>query len=205
MALRKFSLAPLYIGDVRAATLFVFPTCFISLNEQLNVPPRLWNGEGLLVATGTQAYHPPNGYPVEPYNTAWKSQHIITKPGSVISPSFDRAMSLLGFPYPLLERISGKDCSLFTIANFAPDTVALRTILTKAGCKIVRLAGPPARFIFLHVADWNNLHRLQALVDRRLRPYVYFFTYGSDPSVDKRFWGVREVFPIGMKAFLSID
>ena len=140
---------------------------------------------------------------METYSSEWKSY---VKPEIVPETSSldcNRALQTLTFPDVLYKRIVQKECALFTTtsdkAKESPDTLALTTVLNSAsGCKIVPILTGSARFIFIHVGAWDILHKLIGLVDRRRRRQdVQFYTFGSDPMVEPKHWGVHEVFPIG--------
>jgi hypothetical protein len=171
------------------------------------VPPKTRQGHDLLVAIGFQIYEATRG----PLGEIWKTYSPdwnVSGKLDVLSESkpFDcsRALHVLVFPDPLFKRIAHKECAVFTTAadkeSPGPDTVALDRILRNTpGCKIVTVLDGDARIIFIHVAAWGLLHRLVGLVDRRRRRQdVQFYTYGSDPTVEPKHWGVHEVFPIGI-------
>lgn len=183
------------------ATMFVFPASLEYLWDRLGVPPKTRQSDGLIVAVGFQAYVPPKralGGFVETYHPDW-----------AISPTFEtqvhncnRALLSLEFPEYLFKRIPQKECAIFTtpVRNGlpGPETLALETILRHAGCTVVPIVAGSARFIFIHVSAWNMLHKLPGLVDRRLRRAdIQFYTYGTDPVVERKRWGIREIFPVG--------
>lgn len=162
--------------------------------------------DGLIVAAGFKAYIPPErpaGGFVETYTEDWKAGSKVDLGQETRSADCSRARLVLSFPENLSLRLNNKPCTIFTTpgdqALPGHETRSLITILESApGCKIVPLLTGNARFIFIHVSSWGMLHKLPGLVDRRLRrPDIQFYTYGSDPSIERKRWGVHEVFPLG--------
>ena len=192
--------------------MFVFPASFRQLWDQLDVPPKIRQGQDLLVAIGFQVYEPARGalgIPIETYSSKWntdgKDDGLIEN-RSVIC---NRALQALSFSDTLFKRIDNKVCAIFPtitdtpLAELDPDTMALTTVLSSApGCKMASVLAGEARFIFIHVGAWGALHKLVGLVDRRLRRQdVQFYTYGSDPTVEPKYWGVQQVFLTGIGLF----
>ncbi|KAF8591974.1 hypothetical protein K439DRAFT_618242 [Ramaria rubella] len=202
-----YSQSPICLNDEKVATMFVFPASLALLWDLLDIPLKLRHISGLLVAIGFQIFTPHKGKLgrfMESYCPDWKTHATLDAPLDANgSHDYNRALLALKFPDTVFRRIAQKECALFTTPadqEFpGPDTLALKTVLRNApGCKIVPHLTGSARFIFIHVSAWNILHKLPGLVDRRLRrPDVQFYTYGFDATVDQKYWGMHEVFPIG--------
>lgn len=57
-----------------------------------------------------------------------------------------------------------------------------------------------ARVVFIHVGALNTVHKLPQFVDRRANhAFVQFYTYGTHESVAPSIWGIREIWPCGMR------
>ncbi|KIJ45748.1 hypothetical protein M422DRAFT_251052 [Sphaerobolus stellatus SS14] len=202
-----YSLMPLFIGERKTATLFVFPPGCV-LAELLQVPPKLRpNPTTLIVAIGFEKLQRPKNEQgiIETYDNSWKLSKAPDIHVAATLPVM-HAIAQLRFPERLIKELKDTNCAIFDYDpdKSAPyedlDTKALKTIFNAIpDCKTLDYRMADARCIFIHVGSWDYLHLLSTagLIDRRRRNSVHFYTYGSSPTVEKKFWGVREVFPLG--------
>ncbi|KAJ3522520.1 hypothetical protein NMY22_g11857 [Coprinellus aureogranulatus] len=137
-------------------------------------------------------------------------------------PLFQQAMRVLDFPVKIYDYLKQTNRSWAIYPPLDNNSKAyyevemLRAILAdlreraahqqrknpanKARYPMMREASKPstAGVLFIHVGVLRHLRRLQFLRERLLAPdYVRFYTFGSHPSVYRKSWGVREVFPCG--------
>jgi len=209
------------IGNYKVATLFVFPPSssesFRSVLDHIKCPPvlrsnprdaRLIENQIGIVAIGFQRFELPKGEfdIIETYDSAWKTSIVCSDwDGVELSSKVRHAITTLRFPRTLNQTLAKRKCGVFDQNPGwkvpSPDTEALKVVLSSVPeCKVIDPRAPEAEFIFIHVGSWDYLYKLAlaGLVDRRLRrPRVQFITYGTSPMVDKKFWGIRDVFPIG--------
>ena len=81
--------------------------------------------------------------------------------------------------------------------NLREETKALISVLEKNEAQNVGYR-TDLRIIFVHVGALRTLTKLPALVERReKRNEIRFYTYGFHHSVDPRYWGMHEIYPIG--------
>ncbi|KAF7362237.1 hypothetical protein MVEN_00569900 [Mycena venus] len=77
------------------------------------------------------------------------------------------------------------------------DTRHLLRVLTKSRVGVVPPADPSADVIFIHVGALKNVHNLPHLAQRRLRPNVRFYLYGTHETVPPSRWGFRDIYQLG--------
>ncbi|KAF6766408.1 hypothetical protein DFP72DRAFT_866408 [Ephemerocybe angulata] len=134
-------------------------------------------------------------------------------------PVFQEAIRTLRFPPTVLQWLK-KTSRAWTICSL-PQTresstmfeiQSMKAILLKLEADgeiaakkdkntlIPREAHTPetAGMVFLHVSALQHLNRFPFLRERIASPeYVRFYTFGTHPSVYKKCWGVKEIFPAG--------
>ncbi|GJJ09588.1 hypothetical protein Clacol_003811 [Clathrus columnatus] len=205
-----YSIMPIMMGERNVATMFVVPASVRHIWDIIKLPEKLRNVDAtpsLVVAIGIRLYEPPKreyGYSTSE-DDLWKSKYSDFSSNYLFSFSdLGRAAMRLEFPEYLFKRLSNRTYSIFTgsmspTAEGDPYTQSLNFVLNKIpGTEKIPLFVGDARCIFIHVGAWGMLHKLLGLVDRRLRRVdVQFFTYGANPTVERRFWGIQEIFPIG--------
>lgn len=194
------------------------------LYSSLNVPKR-YLGDDALIAVLMPWVLPPSRYPglslrsdeldqqKEEAQEQLIKEYRLSQNPSLASGSrkLDRAVRTLGFPewfvsfmqarpYCVwvgpaepLSRSHGIDCSEATkreakLLVSLLDNVKARNVGHKAD----------ARVVFVHVGALQTVNKLEALVDRRIRPEIQFITFGSHQCVKPMFWGFDQIFPLGI-------
>lgn len=195
--------------------MFVLPGSMQSLWDTLRLPEKFRQVDAtssLLVLVGFQI-HQPSKAELRRFMKV-KTDKVSNFASSYLFsfPDLGRAVMKLEFPEQLLKRLSRRKYAIFTgsVSSDAaraqnlldPEkdsyTNALKLIMDKSGAERLPLHEGGAGTVFIYVGAWGSLHKLLGLVDRRLRRLdVEFFTYGAYPTVERRFWGVQEVFPTG--------
>ncbi|KAJ7496911.1 hypothetical protein FB451DRAFT_1209241 [Mycena latifolia] len=189
---------------------FVPPTA-TALADYLGVPPHL-RQPGCLIAAllffPTTAVAPPDGRC--PRHFTQKFDRM--KPALPFSDARWRKSIRVERPYQLGLRIVRlpADVQRFVYAHASAvwfervpgaaqdtDTTHLLAILKKSKVGVVPPAEPSAQIVFVHVAALRNIHNLPHLAQRRLRPEVWFCTYGTHPTVPRGRWGFRHIYLLG--------
>ena len=125
-------------------------------------------------------------------------------------PAYQHALRILGFPEELHNYMHDR---LFCIwwnhqtssKNAGLETKLLHNIMEQARAKPAGYTNE-ARVVFVHVSALTSLHKLPGLVERRSkRPHVNFYTYGSHEEVFPSLWSVKEIYPCGEIALLTIQ
>lgn len=196
--------------------MFIIPASKQQIWDTVKLPEKLRQVDttpSLLVAVGIQVYEASKGKFANQDNP-WETRDHGFSPSYLFSfPDFGRAALRLEFPEQSFRRLSHRKYSYFSGSLSAaaaqaqglldpegePYTKALKIVMEAIpGTERLPLHDGEARVIFIHVGAWKMLHKLPGLVDRRLRRLdVQFFTYGADPTIERRFWGIQEVFRIG--------
>lgn len=92
-----------------------------------------------------------------------------------------------------------RDLSDGTQDTPGPETRFLHDIMKTCKAKDVGHKAD-VRVVFVHIGATKTLYRLPALAERRRRPEIRFYTYGTHPTVARENWGVCPIYPIGNKA-----
>ncbi|KAJ7686511.1 hypothetical protein B0H17DRAFT_712999 [Mycena rosella] len=103
---------------------------------------------------------------------------------------------------PLIQEFAYKHASVVWFER-APgdeqdkDTEHLLRVLKKSKAGVVSPRDPAAELVFVHVAALKNVHNLPLLAQRRLRPDVWFCSYGTCATEPLSRWGTREIYQLG--------
>lgn len=190
---------PLYLDEVEVASLLVYPASERHIWQRIKVPIEFKEGTSLVAALVPWKMNP-----------ATYSNSNIDQSFKAISEceNLDAyATSFLQFPSNLRALMSRKERRFCVWSSSADstnyshgwETRQLLRILKKLGGKDVGFK-QDVDIIFVHVGALKSLYQLPVLAERRMKRFdCMFYTYGTHPSVPKSQWGVREIYPIGMK------
>lgn len=186
----------LSLDGAEVACLILFPSTARSLWPRLKVPADLQK-IGFLLA----ALLPLKLKPAQCSQTDARVDPNVNPPSTPLNQT-SLAIQALGFPeelrlfMPLRAYCVWRDLSDGTQDRPGPETRFLHDIMTSCKAKDVGHKAD-VRVVFVHVGAMKTLHRLSALAERRRRPEIRFYTYGSHPTVPREDWGVFPIYLIG--------
>ncbi|KAJ7099574.1 hypothetical protein B0H15DRAFT_927978 [Mycena belliarum] len=124
-----------------------------------------------------------------------------------LEPDYQLGLRIVRLPNDLQKRVRLHQCIVWSEFerrdgwDLDTDTKHLITVLSKSqvGVALARDLPPDrsAQVIFVHVAALGSIHNLPHLAQRRLRPEMWFYLYGTHPKVPRGHWGVRPIYVLG--------